>query len=95
MDESVGIRRGEVFRLIGNDMPCLSREIGWLGKTGRPPTDEEKRRCRAPLNSESSYTRTAPPEPEDDELDAEAAIALARLEQERRPTDLIGANLAA
>ncbi len=62
---------------------------------GRPPTAAEMAEARTPYNAP-----TAPPvmrervEPDDDQLAEGEAIRLARLEQQRRPPDLIQAFAA-
>jgi hypothetical protein len=67
-----------------------SRLAATLGRsTERPPLPTERASgayCATPRRDQR-------PEPDDDELDDEAAVAAAYREQKRAPTDLIGAVL--
>jgi hypothetical protein len=76
---------GRVFRILGNDLPVHEVGFGWLGtRTGRRP-DARERAARA------STARLRQAAAVDDELlDDEAAIDLARREQQAQPADLIG-----
>ena len=89
-DESVGIRLGETFLLRGNDLRCVQDGVFWMGVSGRPPTEAERRQTRTPYRAP---TYEPAPEPDDDELDEQAAIAAAYLEQRQQPADVV--NVAA
>jgi hypothetical protein len=78
---------GRVFRVLGNDLPVHELGFGWLGtRTGRRPDARE----RAVRRTTARLRQAAPPEVDDELLDDESAIELARREQQTRPADLIG-----
>ncbi|MBA3735171.1 MAG: hypothetical protein H0W90_08240 [Actinobacteria bacterium] len=75
---------GHVFLVVD------PRLFGLMPERGRSATPEEQKQARVPYNAP-----TAPPlmrehpEPDDDQLAEGEAIRLARLEQQRRPPDLL------
>lgn len=98
-EPTVDLDAGHVLgRVIGNALQAGSLGIGWLGKSGRPPTAEERAGARAPYRA-SEYKPSAfgvlhgPRDVPDEQLADRAAIELARIEQQRDPPDLIGAPL--
>jgi hypothetical protein len=80
---SVGLPTGMVFIAIGNS---IAGNIGWLGHTkARAPTAQERTERRGGAASR----RAAPPVVPDELLEPAAAIEAARVEQERRPVDVL------
>ncbi len=84
-----GLKVGDVFVVLGNNFPAGDVGITWLGKNGRPPTLAEQTTARAPYRS--MPPRLVAETDDDDQLAEQAAIELARLEQQRTPADLLNA----
>ncbi len=82
------------FRVVGNDLPCNEVGFGWLGRTSaRPPSALERAEARPPYSPASSRRERKAAPVDDDALTDEQALKACRVEQERRPADLIGASL--
>jgi hypothetical protein len=82
-----GLPVGWVGIVLGNAMPAASVGVYFLGRSrGRPPTPEERLQLR---NAGARSRRTKPVEAPDEMLEPQAAIAAARVAQERQPVDML------
>ena len=91
---SAGLDVGMRFLLIGNEFTSAQDGVWWTGyREGRRPTAREMAEARAPYNPSARYQREHAEPVDDDLLPEPTAIELARLEQQRSPTDLV--NVAA
>ena len=77
--------------MIGDTIECAGVAIFFAvdRANGRRPTPRERSSVRDPYRAR--YGRREPQPVDDDALAEQAAIELARIEQERRPVDLISA----
>jgi hypothetical protein len=93
---SPGLPVGTVFVCLGDTIEAGGTAFGWMGRTGRPPTPQERLEGREPYSLRAARLDRArrahtPQERREvpDELLADAeAIEQARREQELEPADL-------